>query len=191
MYKNFTVQARTGRGISRETLDHILRANNNNYLQQVCETISLILDYSVPDQIRTSWLTGPGSETWTYFIPWWGTPVRNKSQNFRLFRCRQWLVFYCDPERFECVRYLRYLVSIQHWLHENWKLLIQKNRILKFSLKTVRFILPYFIADRKQIRWTKFGLAAPLFRPSGSWSAILVAESETNATVKSMKKCRI
>jgi hypothetical protein len=86
----FTVQARTGRGISRETLDHILRANNNNYLQQVSETISLIVGCSIPDQIGTSWLTGPDSDTETYFIPGRGTPVRNKSHKFRLFRCRQW-----------------------------------------------------------------------------------------------------
>jgi hypothetical protein len=50
MYINFTVKARTGRGISRDTLDHILRANNNNYLQQVSETVSLIVGNSVPDQ---------------------------------------------------------------------------------------------------------------------------------------------
>jgi hypothetical protein len=59
MYKNFTIQARTGRGISRDTLDHILRANNNNYLQQVSETISLFVGCIVTDQIGTSWLTRP------------------------------------------------------------------------------------------------------------------------------------
>ncbi len=64
MYINFTVQARTGRGISRETLDHILRANNNNYLQQVSETKSIIVGCSVPDQIRNIWLPGPDLDPW-------------------------------------------------------------------------------------------------------------------------------